>query len=369
MQVCSASEAVYGAAQSLLTLAQGQRRRGDRVEFVTFKGKRFGRQVREELFPVREVAVRAKIDLLAIARMRRFIRQGRHDIVHTHLSTSSVNGCLAARFAGVPAVATVHGMSGKLSFVFADHLIAVSQNVKAHLIAQGVPAEKISVVYNGLQRQRHQPDTLDARRNFELLANPIVGTVARVTEQKGIEYGIEAIALLLNEFPNLQYVIAGDGDALEACRQKASELGVERHVTFLGYQKDVTAVLAALDLFVFPSLKEAMGIALVEAMASGLPIVATTVGGIPEVVSPNCGILVPPRSAQAIAEAAAGLLRNDLKRLSMGEAAKQRAEDVFGVQAMVNGVDSVYRTLLGRSGSKAAPATESPKKRSSPTVP
>jgi glycosyltransferase involved in cell wall biosynthesis len=370
LQICSASEAIYGAAQSLMTLAHGQRDFGDRVEFVTFRGKRFGQQVREAFFRTHEVRVRAKIDPVAILRMRKVIRQGKFDLVHTHLSTSSVNGCLAARMARVPGVATVHGMSGKLSFAAADHLIAVSQNVKAHLIAQGVPDERISVVYNGLEFHRHAPDTMDARRHFELLGAPIIGTVARVTEQKGIDYGIEAVAMLLDEYPHLQYVVAGDGDGLEAARQKARELNVERHVTFLGYQTDVAAVLASMDVFLFPSLKEAMGIALVEAMAARLPIVATTVGGIPEVVSPDCGILVPPRSAQALAEATRGLLQNDLKRLAMGESAQRRAETLFGTKAMVRGVDAVYRMLLQRTGSRQyLPSDDSTAKRSAPTVP
>ncbi|HEY0866684.1 MAG TPA: glycosyltransferase family 4 protein [Fimbriimonas sp.] len=346
LQICSASEAVYGAAQSLMTLAQGQRDQGDRVEFVTFRGKRFGRQVREARFRVHEVRVRSKIDILAVLQMRRTIRQGNFDLVHTHLSTSSVNGCLAARLAKVPALATVHGMSGKLSYVFADHLIGVSQNVKSHLIDQGVPANKVSVVYNGLKFEPAKPTGISARRSFEVLGTPVIGTVARVTELKGIEYGIESIARLIDDFPHIQYVVAGDGDRLEACRGHARDLGIERHVTFLGYQKDVASVLSTMDLFLFPSLKEAMGIALVEAMAAGLPIVSTTVGGIPEVVTPDCGILVPPRSAEALAEAAREVLVNDLKSLSMSESARRRAETMFSVPAMVKGVDQVYRTMM-----------------------
>lgn len=369
LQICSASEAIYGAALSVLTLANAQRRVGDRVEFVTFKGKRFGKQVSGEMYRVHEVRVLTKIDLPAVMRMRRLIRKGRFDIVHTHLSTSSVNGCLAAKFARVPSVATVHGMSGKLSFVFADHLIAVSQNVKSHLIDQGVPAGKISVVYNGLNLPKSYPDMLDARRTYELSGSPVVGTVARVTSQKGIEYGIEAIARLMDEFPHIRYVIAGAGDGIESCRERARLLGVERHVTFLGYQKDIPSVLSTMDLFLFPSLKEAMGIALVEAMAARLPIVSTTVDGIPEVVSPECGILVPPRSSEALAEATRGLLRNDLKRLAMGEFAQKRAIEVFGTDAMVGGVREVYRGMLQRFGSRRLVKTdESTTKSSAPTV-
>src|SRR5262249_34012606 len=136
LQICSASQAIYGAVQSLMTLAQAQRDSGDTVEFVTFKGKRFGAQVRDQGFATHEIRVRAKIDPLAILAMRSLIKRGKFDIVHTHLSTSSVNGCLAARAAQVPSVATVHGMSGKMSFAAATQMIAVSEEIKRHLVGQ-----------------------------------------------------------------------------------------------------------------------------------------------------------------------------------------------------------------------------------------
>jgi glycosyltransferase involved in cell wall biosynthesis len=349
LQICSATRAVYGAVESLMTLANAQRRSGHRVEFVTFKGKPFTQDVLRAGFRCHEVSVRLKLDLAAAFRIRKMIRNGRFDVVHTHLSTSSVNGCLAARLARVPAISTVHGMSGKLSFVFSDRLIAVSQNVRSHLVSQGVPATKVSVVYNGLDFTDSRHDQESARRSFEIYGSPVMGTVARVTENKGINYALEAVSMLLGRFPDLRYVVAGSGNALDACRDQANALGIDRSVMFLGYQSDVASVLTSLDLFLFPSLKEAMGIALVEAMACRLPIVATTVGGIPEVVTPSCGVLVPPRSPESLAEACAGLLENDLQRLAMGEAAHQRAHEVFSVGAMHDGVEAVYRSELGQA--------------------
>lgn len=348
LQVCSAREAIYGAVQSLMTLSEAQRRAGHEVEFLTFKGKRFGAQVRERGFPVHEVKVRSKIDPLAILEMRRLMQHRRYDVVHTHLSTSSVNGTLAARLAGVPCLSTVHGMSGKLSFAAADHLIAVSEQVKAHLVFQGVPADKVSVVYNGLDLQLSDLDRDAAKRALGLdTEGPVLGTVSRVTPMKGIEDAIRAVALLKPEFPQIQYLVVGDGDALESCRNLTRDLRLEPNVKFVGYQEAIGPYLAAMDLFLFPSHKEAMGIALVEAMAAGLATVATDIGGIPEVVTPEVGLLRPAHNPQALAAATRDLLVNEPLRREMEAAAKERAQTVFSASAMERTTDWVYRSLLG----------------------
>lgn len=349
LQVCSASQATYGAVQSLMTLARAQRAAGHRVEFLTFKGKRFGAQVRDEGFAVHEVRVRAKVDPVAIAKMRRVMRRGRFDVVHTHLSTSSVNGCLAAKAARVPSVATVHGMSGKLSFAAADHLIAVSEQVKAHLVDQGVRGEKVSVVYNGLDLDLPDFDRAEARRRVGIAGDgPVLGTVARVTAAKGIDDALHALAEISLHYPNLRYLVVGDGDALPECRDLAKVLGLEGKVKFAGYQKDVATYLAAMDLFLFPSHKEAMGIALVEAMRVGVPIVGTNIGGIPEVVTPDCGILVPDRSPRELASGALTLLGDPARAAQASQAAIRRANQVFSADAMQRSTDAVYHAMLGR---------------------
>jgi len=364
LQICSAREAVYGAAQSLMTLAEAQRAAGTRVEFVTFKGKRFGQQVRDQGFHVTEVRVRGKVDPIAVTKMAQVIRDRRFDVVHTHLSTSSVNGALAARLARVPCIATVHGMSGKLSFAAANHLIAVSNGVKSHLVSQGVPPSKVTVVYNGTDPEVADLTKGQARARLGLPPDgPVIGTVSRITALKGIEDGLQAFSIMREKLPGLRYLIIGDGDGLKSCVDLATELGLSDSVEFLGYRQDVQECLAAMDLFVFPSHKEAMGIALVEAMASGLPCVATKVGGIPEVVTCETGLLVEMSRPDRLAEATLGLLSDPVKMLELGEAAKKRSREVFSVAAMESATDAVYRRVIGcqpRSSTThlQAPATQ-----------
>ena len=348
LQVCSAREVIYGAALSLRTLALAQRTAGHHVEFLGFQGKAFGGQMRDLGFPVAEVKVRAKIDPFAIMRMAKIMRERRIDVVHTHLSTSSVNGTLAARVAKIPSVATVHGMSSKMSFVGATRLIAVSDQVKSHLMQQGMAANRIDVVYNGLDSDHPEVNADEVRARLGLLdVGPILGTISRVTPLKGIDTAIRTIAHLQPTYPNLRYLVIGDGDAQESCQTLAAELGVAENVIFYGYQKDVFSYLSAMDLFLFPSRKEAMGIALVEAMAAGLPTVATRVGGIPEVITPSVGLLRANDDDEGLAEACRTLLNDLPTRLEMGVQARYRARSVFGVDAMVNATDAVYRRAMG----------------------
>ena len=343
LQICSASEAIYGAVQSLMTLARAQRQAGHHVEFVTFKGKKFGGQVRSEGFETHEVPVRTKIDPLAILHMRRLIRQGRFDIVHTHLSTSSVNGCLAARAAKVPSVATVHGMSGRMSFAAASQMIAVSEEIKRHLVKQGAKADRVSVVYNGFDFSAAATRPDPSRDDF-----PMLGTVSRVTPLKGIEDAIRALKLVSADFPTAGYIVVGDGKGLDGCKALAAELGVSDRIQFVGYQRDIEKYLSQMDLFVFPSLKEGMGLALVEAMALGLATVATNIGGIPEVIKPECGILVPPQSPEDLANGIRTLLSDHSRRNAMEAAAIVRAGTVFSVGTMQMETQKVYRGLLER---------------------
>jgi glycosyltransferase involved in cell wall biosynthesis len=252
--------------------------------------------------------------------------------------------------AGVPCVATVHGMSGKLSFAAADHLIAVSQQVKAHLVNQRVNPDKISVVYNGLPTELPELDREQIRTNLNLAPEAFVlGTIARLTPSKGIDDAIRVVARLAPEFPGLRYLVAGDGIASEELHRLRADLGLEDQVRFLGYRNDVDVCLAAMDLFIFPSHKEAMGIALVEAMRSGLPAVATDVGGIPEVVTPEWGVTVPDRDVDSMTKHVRALILDPARRARMSEAARARIGAVFSVDAMRRATDEVYDRMRAQT--------------------
>ena len=347
--VCSAGNRIYGAVQSLMTLATAQKAAGKSVTFVTFTRRDFGKELRELGFDAREVAVRAKVDPFAIGHMMRLYRQLGTDVVHTHLSTSSVNGTIAARLAKVPCVSTVHGMSGKLSFLFADHLIGVSEGVRQHLISQGVLGDKITAIYNGIERPSMVISKQEARLKFGIRQDAFVlGTVARLTPLKGIDTSLEAFRQIAAEVSGAEYALVGNGDTMEEYQARVKSWGLEGRVHFLGYQDPVWESLAAMDLFLFPSLKEAMGIAVVEALASGLPVVSTDVGGLPEVVHSSVGALVGVKDPAAMAEEALRIYRDPDTFSFMQVAAKARAASLFSVESMVSKTEAVYVNLVNR---------------------
>lgn len=346
IHVTSAGRLIYGAVHSMLTLTNAQKAAGDRISFITFKGRPFTEELLGLGWQVDSIRVRTKIDPVAISQMVKVFRRESPDIVHTHLSTSSVNGTLAARFAKIPCVSTVHGMSGKLSYIFADHMIGVSKGVCDHLIKQGIAASKVTPVYNGVQLPANVPSKQESRQQFNLpYQATIIGTVSRLTAMKGIDFGLEAFKTISSKFPGIHYALVGDGDDRQRYETWVKEHGLSEKVHFLGYQDRVFDPISAMDLFLFPSLKEAMGIAVVEGMIMGLPVVSTNVGGLPEVIDSSVGRLVNPSDSAGLADAMTEIIENDLIR-ELGSAAKSRAETMFSVESQRAGTQAVYEKLL-----------------------
>jgi glycosyltransferase involved in cell wall biosynthesis len=337
---------IYGAVHSMMTLAKAQREHGDAVSFVTFKGKPFGSAVRNLGWDVREVQVRAKLDPFAIAQMRKHFRLQKVDVVQTHLSTSSINGCFAARLAKIPCIGTVHGMSGKLSFIFANHMIGVSKGVKEHLKLQGVPDSKITPVYNGVDLPSDLLSSTEARQKFGIPSDAfVIGTVARMTPLKGVDTVICAFPEIKQQIQNAHLVLVGDGESTGEYKELARSLGISSSASFLGYQQSIFESLASMDMFLFGSQKEALGMAVVEALRIGLPVVSTNVGGLPEVVNDSVGRLVRPKDYQAMSSEVIDIFQSGaLQEMSL--AAKQRAESLFSVESMYQGTRSVYEALL-----------------------
>jgi glycosyltransferase involved in cell wall biosynthesis len=339
----------YGASVSIRNLCGELKRRGHEVALLVFKGRSLGPEI--EGLGVRKIEIDAyrKFDLRAIKRLAALFKAEGADIVHTHLSAATLTGTLAARMARVPVVSTVHGMNKRWTYSFADHLIAVSEAGRQNLIHQGISPKQVSVAYNGIPIPP-LPHDKERRLFRESLGIPpdacVLGSVSRADYGKGIQDGISALAMLRRRYPNLHYLIAGEGEYLAQLKLQSKALGVGDLVHFLGFRDDVLPVLSAIDVFVFPSLKEAMGISIVEAMAAGVPIVGTNIGGIPEVVDEGSGVLVPPQSPCDIADGCSKLIEEPRRRHSMGMHARQRAESKFSLTASAIAVEAVYRQVL-----------------------
>lgn len=237
----------------------------------------------------------------------------------------------------------------------------VSRQIQRSLEAGGVRSERLQTLYSGLDMTHamDQKSGLDARRRFGIPAEaPVLGTVANLFERKGYEVMIEALPMIVNASPAVHYLIVGSGDAAYEARLRATVeiLGLESHVHFAGFQESVYPCLAAMDLYVHPALMEGFGIAVLEAMAMRKPVVATTTGGLPEIVQEGeTGMLVPPGDADALAKAVSSLLQDSARCRQLGEAGRARVAAHFTVEAMMDQLVSGYESLLGREA-PAAPA-------------
>ena len=230
----------------------------------------------------------------------------------------------------------------------------VSRQIQRSLERGGVRLERLQTLYRGLDMTRvmDQKSGLDARRRFGIPAEaPVLGTVANLFERKGYEVMVEALPTIVNASPAVHYLIVGSGDAAYEARLKATVeiLGQESRVHFAGFQASVYPCLAAMDLYVHPALMEGFGIAVLEAMAMRKPVVATTTGGLPEIVQEGeTGMLVPPGDADALAKAVSSLLQDPARCRQLGEAGRARVAAHFTVEAMMDGLVSGYESVLGR---------------------
>jgi len=274
----------------------------------------------------------------------------------------------AAAWAGVPCVAHVRQeieprRVRQYRMGSVDRLLTVSDQIRETALRGGLSPERVQTCYSGLDLER-VPRTADgaavrARHGFDGKTF-LVGTVANLFPRKGYEYLLRAVHLAAPDVPTVGCLIVGEGDpAYRAGLESLTrELGVAGRVVFAGFQSDVYPYLAAMDLFVLPSVMEGFGIALLEAMAMGRPVVATKVGGVPEVVEDGVtGVLVPPADPAGLARAIVRLAEAPDGRRAMGEAGAQRVRERFQVGQMVRQIQGIYEEVRkGSPGAGRAPA-------------
>ena len=298
-----------------------------------------------------------KLNLLAVGRLARWFARHNVDIVATQLSTASLWGTLAARCVGVPSVATVHALNSKTCYVYANRIIAVSHAVKEHLVGQGIAADKIRVVYNGIDFTPFVPPAdAHAVKIAKLAAGLradalVVGVVAHLTAKKGHKWFINAVAPLLQTFPNLQILFLGEGAQRENLQRQIRDLELENRFVFAGFHADVVPWMSAMDVLVLPPLsKEGFGRVLVEGGAMGLPVVGTDIGGIGEViVQGETGFVIAPEDADGLQTALSALLDDANLRAKMGAAGRERALKEFSREKMIEQTERVYRELLAQT--------------------
>jgi len=286
-------------------------------------------------------------------RLARLFHRYQIDVVHTHDERPHIYGASAARLAWVPRVihtrhrgqnlAVSHRQALLLNVVsrLTDRFVCVSLDSARLAARQGIGVRKACVIRNGI-------DTTRFTVSRTQVDGPVV-TVARLSPEKDIETLIRAIALAGEKSPGIHLEIAGDGPCLPDLRRVTAELGQEERVRFLGQVRDIPGLLARTGLFVLPSRTEGISLTLLEAMASGLPVVTTRVGGNPEVVAEGeTGLLVPPGDPPALADALERLWEDAAARQRLGRAGRARVVQQFDIRHMVAEYEDLYRGKQGR---------------------
>lgn len=304
-------------------------------------------------------------DVRTFLELVRCLRRIRPQVVHSR-NWGTFDAVLAARLAGVAAV--VHGEHGRdfadpegrdprrnrlrrLLAPLVSRFVTVSEDLYRWLVrGVGVSARKVVTIHNGVDTTRFAPTDRSAARGALGLSpeRPLVGTVGRLDPVKDQAGLIRAFARLRDRDGDAALVIAGDGPCRDELVGLVSSLGLGDHAFLLGERLDIPRVLAALDLFVLPSIAEGMSNTLLEAMATGLPIVATRVGGNPELVEDGVnGILVPRQNPDALASAIGRYLGDARLRAVHGDASRRRAVERFGLDRMCADYGRLYQRLWG----------------------
>ena len=310
------------------------------------------------------IAQSGKWSWSAFLRLYGALRRLRPALVHTGLFTADLYGRLAARLAGVPiVVSTVHSVDldkpsryvivDRLLRRLTDRFITTAGAVRTVLgEREGVPAQRTTVIYNGVNLREFSPASSNGHLREELGwsgGEPLIGIVGRLAPVKDHETFLYAAALVRQAVPRARFVIVGDGPLRIALHHLVDRLDLGGHVRLTGSRAEVASVYDALDLLVVSSRYEGCCRVILEAMAMGKPVIATAVGGNPELVlAGQTGLLVPPEDPRHLADAILELLDYPERARAMGRAARHRAEQRFSLERMVEETDRVYQELLNR---------------------
>jgi glycosyltransferase involved in cell wall biosynthesis len=340
-----------------LCLATDPDRFDVRVLCLEYRGA-IGEALEKRGIPVDLVPNAHHPDRLAPLKVARFLLRNRFDVVHTHNTQAFLEGLPGALVARVPTrIHTDHGrqypdhqklvIAERVMARFATHVVAVSATTAADLQRhQRISERRIRVISNGVDGMAFaRPVDVGAKRCTLGLppGAPVLGLAARLVEEKGIIYLVQAMPRLLDTMPNLQLLIAGEGGLRERLTDAAAQLGVAGHVHFLGLRRDTPELLKAFDIFMLPSISEGLPMALLEAMAAGLPIIASEVGGVPTAVHHGVnGLLVRPADPQAISDAVEALLTNRSRMRDFGLASRALFEQHFSARAMAGAYEALY---------------------------
>lgn len=354
---------IGGIANYIYTLSRALKRCGVET-VVASSGGSLEDELRRQHIPHRYLDIMTKSEISpkvvkSIFSLRRIVREEKIDIIHAHTRVSQTAAFFTSRLARIPYVTTCHGFFKKrLRKIFDTwgyRVVAISDAVKEHLSRDlGVREERIELLYSGVDADRFTKDysgdeAQTVKRSIGLRCGPVVGTIGRLSSVKGQRFLIEAMARVIRERKDVQCLVIGDGKEKETLEGLAKSMGISDSVRFISSVVDTERYLAIMDVFVFPSIKEGLGIALLEALASGRACVASRIGGIEDIIKHNFnGILVDVGDSEAIADSVKMLLDDAGLRGRMGERGRSLVREAFTIDSMADKMVKLYEGALER---------------------
>jgi glycosyltransferase involved in cell wall biosynthesis len=353
---------VGGAEEMVLNLVRHLPQRFEPMVCCIHEAGAIGDEIRRTGTPVAVLGLQPGLRRPRdVGGIRRYLRETRPEIVHTFLLTASLYGRLAAILERVPIVIGTevniyegkrwrHAIAERLLMIGTDRVVVSAESVREFYTRQvhADPA-KVEVIYNAVDflQARASVSRMEMRTALGLPAGAsVAGVIARLTEQKGHRFLFDALADRA-ELAHVHLIVIGDGDRRDALGRQADALGLTPRVHFLGARRDLGNLLAAMDVFVMPSLWEGLPLSLVLAMSASLPVVATAVAGIPEVVADGrTGVLVPPGDAAALGAALGRVFGDAALRERLGREARHSVLPRFGVDRYVDSIVGLYDRLL-----------------------
>jgi glycosyltransferase involved in cell wall biosynthesis len=304
------------------------------------------------------IRVRNDLDLRPVLSLRRLIRREQYDIVHFHTKRAHALSLGLGRVHPRVRSVVTRRMDYPVKRNWYNHwiynrqvdgVVAISEKIADLLAEGGVGRERIRVIHSGIEPTRFQK-VREARQGSRY---PVIGVVAVLEERKGHRFLLEAAQLLKKQGYRIRYQLSGEGSQRESLERMVHRLGLQEDVTFMGFVSDIPTFLSGVDVFVLPSLYEGLGVAAIEAMAAGKPVVASRVGGLPELIDDAVtGFLVPPGDPSALAGAISRVLPQKGALDSMGVRARERVRQHFTLEQMAKKNEDFYYELLAKNKQK-----------------
>jgi glycosyltransferase involved in cell wall biosynthesis len=341
-----------GGQEQLFSLMQGLKTRGHNITVATPSYSTLKQKAQKINIPTIHFQQSFELSPLAFTRLWKILHKKSFDIIHSNTPTVVLAAGLASKLCGTPMRITSRRVNFPLKSALSrfkynwtqEQIVTVSNSIRTTLLRCGIDPQKIKVIYEGVDTNWidiQKPSPLKTKHDL------IIGTVAHMSSEKGHNVLLEAAAELIPQFPNIAFVLVGDGKLASALSQQAIQLGIEKNIIFTGFRSDSESLMKNFDIFCLPSLSEGLSSAILVAMANRLPVVATNVGGITELVADKqTGFIVGPKQPSDLASALSKLIQSPNLRNQMGNMGRKRVEEKFTLKNKLDQTERLYYQLL-----------------------